>query len=220
MIHRHQAQVIQDGQAQSGHRLQSNTTLPAEAREVHLSHSVRCTRSRWPNTAKLLSLGSDVSQRHRSSNDFGRSAATRIVVSLSRLVTRTTLQAVNEALIIPVEEDNGSLACRGPGLGSLGDLFPHARECVGDACGKNAPILILDEPTSSVGIRTEDLIMEALQRLLAGRTSFTIAHRANTLKDCGMVLCFEAGRVTKFDPATAVGSLEDAMRGSSGVSAD
>ena len=79
---------------------------------------------------------------------------------------------------------------------------------------KNAPILILDEPTSSVDMRTEDRIMEALQRLLAGRTSFTIAHRANTLKDCDMVLCLDAGRVTKFDPATAVGSLEDAMRGS------
>jgi ATP-binding cassette subfamily B protein len=79
---------------------------------------------------------------------------------------------------------------------------------------KNAPILILDEPTSSVDMRTEDRIMEALQRLLAGRTSFTIAHRANTLKDCDMVLCLDAGRVKKFDPATALGSLEDAMRGS------
>jgi ATP-binding cassette subfamily B protein len=83
---------------------------------------------------------------------------------------------------------------------------------------KDAPILILDEPTSSVDLRTEDMIMDALQRLLVNRTSFTIAHRANTLKDCDKVLCLDDGTVTVFDPETAIMSLEDAMRGDKAAS--
>ena len=46
---------------------------------------------------------------------------------------------------------------------------------------KDAPILILDEPTSSVDVKTEAVIMEAMERLMAGRTSFMIAHRLSTL---------------------------------------
>ncbi|HIE69676.1 MAG TPA: hypothetical protein EYP98_05640 [Planctomycetes bacterium] len=60
--------------------------------------------------------------------------------------------------------------------------------------------------------------MDALQRLLVNRTSFTIAHRANTLKDCDKVLCLDGGTVTLFDPETAVMSLEDAMRGNKAAS--
>ncbi len=49
---------------------------------------------------------------------------------------------------------------------------------------KDAPILILDEPTSSVDVRTEELIMEAMQRLMVGRTTFMVAHRLSTLEHC------------------------------------
>jgi ATP-binding cassette subfamily B protein len=59
---------------------------------------------------------------------------------------------------------------------------------------KDAPILILDEPTSSVDMKTEALIMEALTRLMRGRTTFIIAHRTSTLRDCDIVLVIEAGR--------------------------
>ena len=47
---------------------------------------------------------------------------------------------------------------------------------------KDAPILILDEPTSSVDIRTEQEIMEAFERLMRGRTTFIVAHRMSTLR--------------------------------------
>jgi ATP-binding cassette subfamily B protein len=58
---------------------------------------------------------------------------------------------------------------------------------------KNAPILILDEPTSSVDIRTEAAIMDAMDRLMRGRTTFFISHRLNTLKNCSVVLSLENG---------------------------
>ncbi|MGH9851221.1 MAG: ABC transporter ATP-binding protein [Blastocatellia bacterium] len=60
---------------------------------------------------------------------------------------------------------------------------------------KNAPLLILDEPTSSVDVRTETAIMEAMNRLMRGRTTFMIAHRLSTLKDCDLLLVIEHGRL-------------------------
>lgn len=53
---------------------------------------------------------------------------------------------------------------------------------------KDAPILILDEPTSSVDMQTEAEIMEAMERLMVGRTTFMIAHRLSTVKDCDLLL--------------------------------
>ncbi|MDP9346672.1 MAG: ABC transporter ATP-binding protein/permease [Actinomycetota bacterium] len=60
---------------------------------------------------------------------------------------------------------------------------------------KDAPILILDEPTSSVDMRTEAMIMEAMDRLMEGRTSFMIAHRLSTLAGCEVRLEVEDGRL-------------------------
>lgn len=61
---------------------------------------------------------------------------------------------------------------------------------------KDAPILILDEPTSSIDVRTEDAILEALERLIRGRTTFIITHRPSALKHCDVVLRIEHGRMT------------------------
>lgn len=60
---------------------------------------------------------------------------------------------------------------------------------------KNAPVLILDEPTSSVDIKTEALIMEAMERLMKGRTTFMITHRLDTLSSCNVILHLEEGKV-------------------------
>jgi ATP-binding cassette subfamily B protein len=60
---------------------------------------------------------------------------------------------------------------------------------------KDAPILILDEPTSAVDVATEALIMEAMARLMAGRTTIMIAHRLSTLDDCHLRLQIERGEV-------------------------
>jgi ATP-binding cassette, subfamily B, bacterial len=58
---------------------------------------------------------------------------------------------------------------------------------------KDAPILILDEPTSSVDVGTEAAIVEALSRLMHGRTTFMIAHRLSTLDSCDMRLEISGG---------------------------
>jgi ATP-binding cassette subfamily B protein len=58
---------------------------------------------------------------------------------------------------------------------------------------KDAPVLILDEPTSSVDTKTESVIIEAMQRLMKGRTTFMIAHRLDTLAGCDMQIELEKG---------------------------
>jgi len=75
---------------------------------------------------------------------------------------------------------------------------------------KDAPILILDEPTSSVDSGTEASIIEAMERLMRGRTTFMIAHRTGTLDRCDLVLRVKDRRVEVVDrtvnhqlPATA-----------------
>ncbi len=60
---------------------------------------------------------------------------------------------------------------------------------------RDAPVLILDEPTSSVDVGTELVIMEALERLMSGRTTFIIAHRANTVAGCDVLLRLDQGRL-------------------------
>ena len=65
---------------------------------------------------------------------------------------------------------------------------------------KNSPILILDEPTSSVDIKTESAIIEALERLIQGRTTFVIAHRASTLIRCSVLLQIDNGELVATVP--------------------
>ncbi|MES1021332.1 ABC transporter ATP-binding protein [Gloeocapsa sp. BRSZ] len=70
---------------------------------------------------------------------------------------------------------------------------------------KDAPILILDEPTSSVDVKTEAAIMEAMERLMHGRTTLMIAHRLSTLEHCDARLVLEHGRVVKMTTAEEAG---------------
>jgi ATP-binding cassette, subfamily B, bacterial len=64
---------------------------------------------------------------------------------------------------------------------------------------KDAPILILDEPTSSVDVETEAAIMDAMERLMRGRTTFMIAHRLGTLANCDARLKIEDGCVIRLE---------------------
>src|SRR5919201_3332230 len=62
---------------------------------------------------------------------------------------------------------------------------------------KDAPILILDEPTSSVDSRTEGVILDALERLMVGRTTFLIAHRLSTVRRADRVVVLDHGRIVE-----------------------
>ncbi len=61
----------------------------------------------------------------------------------------------------------------------------------------DAPVLILDEATSSVDTRTEVLIQRAMARLRMGRTSFVIAHRLSTIRDADTILVMESGQIVE-----------------------
>ncbi|MFZ2658548.1 MAG: ABC transporter ATP-binding protein, partial [Victivallales bacterium] len=58
-------------------------------------------------------------------------------------------------------------------------------------------IFVLDEATSSVDAITEERLQNALAKLLAGRTSFVVAHRLSTIRNADMVLVLEGGRIVE-----------------------
>jgi ABC-type multidrug transport system fused ATPase/permease subunit len=60
---------------------------------------------------------------------------------------------------------------------------------------KNAPMLILDEPTSSLDAISEEIVFAALRRLRAGRTTIVIAHRLSTVRDADRILVLDGGRI-------------------------
>lgn len=62
---------------------------------------------------------------------------------------------------------------------------------------RDAPILILDEPTSAIDSRTESVIIDALERLMQGRTTFMIAHRLSTLRAAGKILVMDGGEIVQ-----------------------
>jgi ATP-binding cassette subfamily B protein len=71
------------------------------------------------------------------------------------------------------------------------------RICIARAFVKAAPILILDEPTSSIDSRTESVILDALDRLMVGRTTFMIAHRLSTVRHADQILVINDGELVE-----------------------
>jgi len=71
------------------------------------------------------------------------------------------------------------------------------RICVARAFLRDAPVLILDEPTSSVDSRTEQVILDALDRLMLGRTTFIIAHRLSTIRTADQIVVVDKGRIAE-----------------------
>jgi ATP-binding cassette subfamily B protein/subfamily B ATP-binding cassette protein MsbA len=80
------------------------------------------------------------------------------------------------------------------------------RLTIARAIVRDAPILILDEPTSSVDAETEALIMEGCERLMAGRTAFIIAHRLSTVRRATVILVVRDGQIVE------QGSFAELMR--------
>jgi ATP-binding cassette, subfamily B, bacterial len=75
---------------------------------------------------------------------------------------------------------------------------------------KGAPILILDEPTSSIDSKTEAVILDALDKLMAGRTTFMVAHRLSTIRNADRILVINGGELVEqgtHDELLEVGGL-------------
>jgi ATP-binding cassette subfamily B protein len=116
----------------------------------------------------------------------GKPAASEeeVIAAVRKLDCLDLLQSLPEGLQTQVGERGASL--------SLGQrqLVCFARAMLADP-----RILILDEATSSVDTLTELRIQQALARLLAGRTSFVVAHRLSTIRSADQILVLEDGRI-------------------------
>lgn len=71
------------------------------------------------------------------------------------------------------------------------------RLAIARAILKDAPVLILDEPTSALDAQTEAWLLEALERLMAGRTTFIIAHRLSTIRRADRIAVLHLGRIVE-----------------------
>ena len=82
-------------------------------------------------------------------------------------------------------------------LGDVESLSQGQKQLLTIARGmiKNAPFLILDEATSSVDTRTEELVQKAMDKLTEGRTSFIIAHRLSTIKNADVIVVMKDGDI-------------------------
>ncbi len=85
-------------------------------------------------------------------------------------------------------------------IGELGDRLSGGekqRLCIARALLKDAPILILDEATSSLDSESEQLVQKALENLMRGRTTFIIAHRLSTVRYADRIVVVDAGRIAE-----------------------
>lgn len=119
---------------------------------------------------------------------LGRPAATETELweALEAANARAFIERMSEGLETVVGE-------RGVKL-SVGE---KQRVSIARALLKDPPILILDEATASVDTQTERLIQGALDRLMAQRTSFVIAHRLSTVRHADQILVMDAGRIVE-----------------------
>jgi ATP-binding cassette subfamily B protein len=117
---------------------------------------------------------------------FGRPDATRAEIEEMARAAR-----VHEFVSVLPEGYDTNVGERGVKL-SVGE---KQRISIARALLKNPPVLVLDEATASVDTATEQLIQQALQRLLAGRTSFVIAHRLSTVRHADLILVLQKGRI-------------------------
>jgi ATP-binding cassette subfamily B protein/subfamily B ATP-binding cassette protein MsbA len=113
--------------------------------------------------------------------------------------TEEEIQAAAKAanaheFIMRLPQDYWTVIGEGGGTLSGGE---RQRLSIARAFLKDAPILILDEPTSAVDARTETRLLEALARLMKGRTTFLIAHRLSTIRNADSILVLDGGRIVE-----------------------
>lgn len=78
---------------------------------------------------------------------------------------------------------------------------------------RDNPILILDEPTAALDAESEELVIEALERLMKGRTVITVAHRLSTLRDTDKIVVIKDGIVIEKGPHQELLALDGVYAG-------
>ena len=123
--------------------------------------------------------------------------------------------AANVCFGAPIDEARARAALVAANLGAFVDGLPQGmatvvghngtqlsggqrqRLAIARAVYKNAPILLLDEATSALDSESERLVQQALEALMAGRTSIVVAHRLSTIERADRIIALEAGRVVE-----------------------
>lgn len=119
---------------------------------------------------------------------YGKLSATLADIRLAAKASNVDhiIEALPKAYKSPISEDSDNV--------SAGEkqLLTIARAMVA-----NPPMMILDEATSNVDTRTEQLIQDSFERLTSGRTSFVIAHRLSTIRNADLILVMRDGRIVE-----------------------
>ncbi len=113
--------------------------------------------------------------------------------ALDRVDLKSWLKSMGQNLEFRIEE-------RGKNL-SLGE---KQLLCMARALLKKAPLVVMDEATSSVDPQSEEILVKATEEFFADRTQIIIAHRLSTLKKCHRILWLDRGEVKKFGPTSQV----------------
>jgi ATP-binding cassette subfamily B protein len=130
----------------------------------------------------------------------------KLDASMNEVVAAAEAANAHEFITALPDKYESRLGERGARL-SVGE---RQRIALARAFLKDAPILILDEPTSAIDSKTEAVILDALDRLMAGRTTFMIAHRLSTIRNADLILVMHHGEIVqhgKHDELIAVEGL-------------
>jgi ATP-binding cassette, subfamily B, bacterial len=117
----------------------------------------------------------------------------RLEASMEEIMAAATAANAHDFIMRLPQQYETAIGERGAQL-SGGE---RQRISVARAFLKDAPILILDEPTSAVDSKTEVIILDALDRLMIGRTTFMIAHRLSTIRHADLILVIDHGQLVE-----------------------
>jgi len=117
----------------------------------------------------------------------------RLDATMDEVVAAATAANAHDFIVRLAERYDTQIGERGVRL-SGGE---RQRLCIARAFLKNATILILDEPTASIDSRTEGVILDALDTLMVGRTTFMIAHRLSTVRHADVILVMDEGAIVE-----------------------
>ena len=91
-------------------------------------------------------------------------------------------------------------------MGATLSVGEQQRLSIARALLKDAPVLILDEPTSAIDAQTEAMLLDGIERLMKGRTTLTIAHRLSTIRGADRIAVLDHGQIIAFGDHAELGA--------------